>query len=115
MFCHVGGSGARRSTAEEPAILSLHTSCGTASIIITAARLLWSGVRYLHCRALVTEMSKGQEPHVNARTRNVLTNVERVKANRTARKVTAVYPIFDLLSPIIRVIFYLSLPCGPFN
>jgi hypothetical protein len=110
MFCHVNESGARKSTAEEPAILSLHTSCGTASIIITAARLLWSGVRYLHCRALVTEMSKGREPHVVTRTTNVLTNIERVKANPTGRKVTAVYPIFDLLVPIIRVIFRLVLP-----
>jgi hypothetical protein len=110
MFCHVDESGARRSTAEEPAILSLHTSCGTASIIITAARLLWSGVRHLHRRALVTEMSKGEEPHVVTRATNVLTNVERVKANRTGRKVTAVYPIFDLLVPINRVIFRLALP-----
>jgi hypothetical protein len=55
-------------------------------------------------------MSKGEEPHVVTRATNVLTNVERVKANRTGRKVTAVYPIFDLLVPINRVIFRLALP-----
>ena len=98
-------------------VVKIHREVSSDTILLTELEdrelttdPLWSGVRHLHRRALVTEMSMGQEPHVVTRATNVLTNVERVKANRTGRKVTAVYPIFDLLVPINRVIFRLALP-----
>lgn len=55
---HDGECCARRLTAEEQATSCSHTSREKASII-NSADLFRCGVRDLHCRELVTELSKG--------------------------------------------------------